>query len=158
MATIHHTGITVSDLDRSSAFYREAFGCVEAFRHELSGPDFARAVGVPGASLRVVALAADNGLVELLQYVAPDGRPFDRANNDVGAAHVCFEVDDIDAAYDRLVALGASGVARPNPADEDGPGAGTRFAYLRDPDGITVELLQPGPTLRHAALGVGAAK
>ncbi|MBN9622879.1 MAG: VOC family protein [Actinobacteria bacterium] len=152
MANIHHTGFTVSDLDRAVEFYRGGFGCEELLRGELAGPEVEKAVAVPGAVLRTALLKAGNVMIELLEYQAPDGQPFSLRNNDTGAAHLCFTVEDIDEVFARLVAGGAEPLWRPSERAPDGQAVGTRFAYLRDPDGITVEILEPGPRFGMAEL------
>ncbi len=142
---VHHVGITVADVERSIAFYARHFGLREAARGTLEGAEVAAAVGVPGARLTWVMLAGGGATVELLGYDAPgDGRPYGLRNHDVGAAHVCFLVDDVAAACDRLRAEGVPVLAPPTTPPAEGPGAGVSFAYARDPDGITVELLQRG--------------
>ncbi len=99
-------------------------------------------------------LAGGNTVVELLQYKTSSGKPFTLKNNDVGSAHLCFTVDNIEAVYGSLVEKGVPGMAAPSEAPEAGPAEGTRFAYLLDPDGITVELLEVGPGTNLKALGV----
>ena len=64
---VHHTGITVSDLDRSVAFY-ERLGFEVAERMEEEGEEVERGVGVPGAKLRVAMLEGPNSRLELIQY------------------------------------------------------------------------------------------
>ncbi|MBA2513709.1 MAG: VOC family protein [Solirubrobacterales bacterium] len=154
MTEVHHTGITVSDLERSVGFYCSAFGLEETRRVELGGEAFEEAVGVPGAEVELAMLAGGNTVVELLQYKTSSGKPFTLKNNDVGSAHLCFTVDNIEAVYGSLVEKGVPGVAAPSEAPEAGPAEGTRFAYLLDPDGITVELLEVGPGTNLKALGV----
>lgn len=158
MPEVHHTGITVSDLDRSIEFYCSSFGLKQIRRADLAGEALEQAVGVPGATIEVAMLAADNTIVELLQYKTATGAPFSLGNNDAGSAHLCFSVDDIDSVYASLVAKGVACVSAPDEGAEDGPDVGTRFAYVLDPDGMTVELFQAGPTLTLAALGVAAAR
>ncbi|CAN5196686.1 hypothetical protein BH18ACT4_BH18ACT4_05710 [soil metagenome] len=56
--------------------------------------------------------------------------------------HVCLRVDEMDAAHAHAVACGARPVSE-QPIDVvAGPRAGSRLAYLRDPDGVTIELVQ----------------
>lgn len=142
---MHHTGFVVSDSDRSVAFYSEHFGFRECLRIEMGGDHFEKAVNVPGARILLVMLSAENTVLELIQYLDAPGRPFDRANNDVGVAHICLTVHDIDEVYERLATAGVPFYAPPSPPVE---GAGSRFAYFQDPDGITVELLQVAPGVR----------
>ncbi len=143
-ARVDHVGITVGDLPRSIAFYARHFGLRERARGTLDGAEVAAAVGVPGARLTWVLLDGAGTTVELLAYAAPgDGAPYRLRSHDVGAAHVCFLVDDVDAACAALRADGVRVLAAPvAPA-----GTGTAFAYALDPDGVTVELLERGRPL-----------
>lgn len=147
---VHHTGITVSDVERSVEFYR-LFGLEEATRFVLEGDEFEAAVAVPGAVAQFVMLRGTNTVVELIQYTQGGGQGFKRSNNDVGSAHVCFTVDDIGETRRRLDEAGVPLVAPPTtPAD------GTSFAFLRDPDGISVEILQVGPGATLESMGVAS--
>ena len=68
-------------------------------------------------------------------------------DRDPGAAHVCLAVDDLDAVYAAMEAGGVEVHARPAAL-----GAGTKMVYVRDPDGIFVEIIQPSEDLSLAAL------
>ncbi len=133
---VHHTGITVSDLDRSVAFY-ERLGFEVAERIEEEGEEVERGVGVPGAKLRVAMLEGPNSRLELIQYLQPSDRPAPHPNNGIGAAHVCVEVEDVDAAVAELREQGIEFLTDPISHE-----AGIRWVYAKDPDGITAELLQ----------------
>jgi catechol 2,3-dioxygenase-like lactoylglutathione lyase family enzyme len=133
---VHHTGITVSDLDRSVAFYEQlGFDVVE--RMEEEGDEVERGVGVPGARLRVAMLEGPNSRLELIEYLEPSNGPAPHPNNGIGAAHVCLEVEDVDAAVAELREQGIEFLTDPITHE-----AGIRWVYARDPDGITAELLQ----------------
>jgi glyoxylase I family protein len=54
-----------------------------------------------------------------------------------GLGHVAFDVVGVDAAFDRLLALGATPVMPPQPSPEPG----VRVAFVADPEGNLVELL-----------------
>lgn len=146
---VHHVGFTVADADRSSAFYQRYFNLRELGRWSLSGETISRAVAVPDTELLAVLLATDDEhlVIELIQYLAPVGRSFDRDNNDVGSAHLCFQVDDLATLVDQMT---ADGVTINAPIQEQVEG--TPMIYLRDPDGINIEVLQPGPDLQLPAL------
>ena len=133
---VHHTGITVSDLDRSVAFY-ERLGFEVAERIEEEGEEVERGVGVPGARLRVAMLQGPNSRLELIEYLQPSDEPSPHPNNGIGAAHVCFEVEDVDAAVAELREQGIEFLTDPITHE-----AGIRWVYAKDPDGITAELLQ----------------
>jgi catechol 2,3-dioxygenase-like lactoylglutathione lyase family enzyme len=142
---VHHTCITVSDLERSIAFYRDTLGLelIMTEESERSGDDRSKALGVARAKVKLAILRAGEAQVELIEYVTVQGRPYDRNNNDVGAMHIAFRVDDIDAAYRRLVDHGVRFTAPPATIPA-GPMAGWRWTYFFDPDGVSLEIIQTG--------------
>jgi catechol 2,3-dioxygenase-like lactoylglutathione lyase family enzyme len=134
---IHHTGMTVSDLERSIEFY-ELFGYEVKARIEEEGDEVDRGTGVDGAHLDVAILERGPARLELIQYVSPEDGPSPHAtNNAVGAAHICLQVDDIDAAVEELSGKGIEFQSEPIYHE-----SGIRWVYCSDPDGITAELLQ----------------
>lgn len=137
---VAHIGIPVSDMERSLQFYHDALGLEIVSSREVSGERVSAGVQVPDARIKITLLEAGNAQLELLQYLNPVGRPFDRQNNDVGTAHVSFEVADIRATYDRLQALGISCNTPPFPSSYP---EGWGWFYARDPDGITLEFNGP---------------
>lgn len=140
---IHHTSLTVSDLDRSVAFYRDLLGLEVVMEQEKEGGYLAAITGYPDARVRMAHLEAPDGhRLELFQYLAPAGGKADVEPRNVGAPHVCFLVDDIQAAYERLREAGVEAVSPPVEVDT-GANCGAFGLYLRDPDGITMELFQP---------------
>ena len=146
---MNHIGVPVSDLERSVRWYEEVLG-ISANGVTISAdtPALGPVVEVENPSMRAVfSLAGDNVLLELIQYDRPTPKPFDGRNCDVGVMHLCFEVDDMDAAVRHLQERGAYLNADPVVmADGDGirPGEleGTKILYLRDPDGIQLELFE----------------
>src|SRR5262249_24748175 len=147
------------DLDASIRFYHDVLGL--AFVSEPSpwfeGPELARGVGVPGAALRQVCLAAGDAILELLQYASPPSetrRPL--PSNDMGASHVAFLVDDIRAAKAELEAKGVRFYSEVNVVD-DGVLAGWRWVYFEDPDGYPLELVEVAYTRpQERAEGIAA--
>jgi catechol 2,3-dioxygenase-like lactoylglutathione lyase family enzyme len=142
---LHHTGYTVSDLDRSVAFYRDLLGCEVLATQEKEGGYLAAIVGYPDAHVRMAHLQAPGGgpVLELFEYVAPAGeRPALEVRN-VGTSHICFLVDDLPALYEELRAHGVDSFVSPPVAVDTGINRGGYGLYLHDPDGITVELFQP---------------
>jgi catechol 2,3-dioxygenase-like lactoylglutathione lyase family enzyme len=141
---VHHTGITVSNLERSIEFYHDVLGLdfVTEPSPVFSGEELATGLGVPGASLRLVIFKAGNARVELLQYCTPDS-PIDKPmpQNARGAQHVAFLVDDIEATVKELEAKGIAFFSPINVVDQ-GLLAGWRWVYFSDPDGITLELVE----------------
>jgi catechol 2,3-dioxygenase-like lactoylglutathione lyase family enzyme len=132
----HHTGITVSDLDRSIRFY-ERLGFEVAERFEEEGEEVERGVGVAGARLRAAMLEGATSRLELIEYLEPVNGAPPHPNNGIGAAHVCLEVEDVDAAVAELREEGIEFLSDPITHE-----SGIRWVYAKDPDGITAELLQ----------------
>jgi catechol 2,3-dioxygenase-like lactoylglutathione lyase family enzyme len=141
---LHHVGITVRDLDEAIGFYHDVLGL--GFVNEPSpvfdAPALGPAVGVPGAALRQVSLAAGDLIVELLEYRQP-ASPIDAPlpQNALGAQHVAFLVDDIHAKKAELEARGVSFFSEVNAID-DGVLAGWRWVYFADPEGNALELVE----------------
>ena len=142
---VHHTCITVSDMQQSIVFYRDLLGLelVMIEESERSGDDRSEGLGVPKAKVKLAILRTADAQIELIEYVTAQGRPYDRCNNDVGAMHIAFQVDDVDAVYQRLLDHGVRFTAPPATIPA-GPMAGWRWTYLFDPDGVSLEILQTG--------------
>ena len=146
-----HTGLTVSDLDRSIAFYRDLLGLELVSQWDSEQPYLRTVVGYPDASLRIALLRIPRGQtgvsghhVELLEYKAPRGTRSDPATYHPGNAHIAFMVDDLDATYADLKARGVRFKSAPVEITA-GRNRGAKAVYLFDPDDITLELVQPGP-------------
>jgi catechol 2,3-dioxygenase-like lactoylglutathione lyase family enzyme len=144
MKGLHHVGITVKDLDASIRFYHDVLGL--EFSNEPSpwfdGPDLGPAVGVPGAALRQVSLLLGDTTLELLEYKNPPSQTEGPLmSQSLGASHVAFVVDDIEAKKAELEALGIRFYSDVNVVDE-GVLAGWRWVYFEDPDGYPLELVE----------------
>src|ERR1700743_606394 len=123
-----HTMVRVTDLDSSLRFYRDALGL-----ELLSKRDYEKG----RYSLIFLAAPGDaSAQIELTHNWDPEsyggGRNF---------GHLAYEVDDIYAACQRLMDGGVT-INRP---PRDG-----RMAFVRSPDGISIELLQKGPSMAKA--------
>ena len=140
---VHHTCITVSDLERSVQFYQDLLGLelVMTEESERSGDDRSKALGVPKAKVKLAILRAGDAQVELIEYVTAKGQPYDRSNNDTGAMHIAFQVEDIDAVYQRMVKQDVRFTAPPATIPA-GPMEGWRWTYFFDPDGVSLEIIQ----------------
>lgn len=139
-----HTGITVSDLERSLAFWRDVLGFELSHRAHQSGPMASEITGVAGAEISLAVVKAPGHKIELLQYHAPPDRKLENEfrSCDVGAVHVALTVDDLEAVIDKIAAAGWEAAGRPQTLTE-GPNTGKRVIYVRDPDGTTIEFMQP---------------
>ncbi|MBI1350062.1 MAG: VOC family protein [Actinomycetales bacterium] len=140
---IHHVAISTPDLDRLIAFYRDVIGA-EVMREgawPVGSDRIDTLVGLTGSSARTATLRLGNAYLEFFQYETPAPVPQDqrRPVNDHGYTHVCLDVVDIDAEYERLVEAGMTFHCPPPAAGEIGSGS-LRSTYGRDPDGNVVEI------------------
>jgi glyoxylase I family protein len=141
-----HTGITVSNLERSLAFWRDVLGFEFSHRTHQTGELASEITGVPGAEISLAVLKTPGGhKIELLEYNAPPDRKqhVDLRPCDVGHVHVALVVDDLDSVLSAIAASGWQGAGKPQTL-QSGPNAGKRVVYVRDPDGTTIEFMQPG--------------
>ena len=146
-----HFSFTVSDLERSIAFYRDLLGMRLVHRQEQANEYTARLVGYENAHLKIAQLTIDGipdsrsgHLLELVEYLHPDCAATDTAICRPGTAHMAFEVRDIHALYERLVSAGVRFNSPPN-AITGGINRGGYTCYFRDPDDITLELVEMPP-------------
>ena len=145
---ILHTGLTVSDLDRSIAFYRDLLGLELITQWDSSQPYLRTVVGYPDAELRIalLRLPAPDGApghhIELLEYRRPHGNRGDANTYNPGNGHVAFMVDDLAATYAQLHARGVRFKSAPVDITH-GRNAGGKAVYFFDPDDITLEFIQP---------------
>lgn len=144
MRGIFHTGITVSDLDKSIEFYRDVLGLklTTGPTEVFEGDELAEGLGVPEAKLRLAVFQIGDDQAELLQYLSPPS-PSEQPMpaNTLGAMHLAFHVDDIYTAVEQLEAQGVTFLTGPNVITE-GALAGWKWVYFKDPDGITLELIE----------------
>jgi catechol 2,3-dioxygenase-like lactoylglutathione lyase family enzyme len=115
-------------------------------QQEKQGGYLAAIVGYPDAHVRMAHLrvpGADH-VLELFQYLAPQGSTPARIEPcDVGTAHLCFVVDDLPEVHRRLVEAGVDTFVSPPIEVDTGINTGGYGVYLRDPDGIVLEIFQP---------------
>ena len=138
-----HTGITVSNLDRSVAFWQNVLGFELSHWDHHTGDLASEVTGVPGAEISIAVLKGYGHKIELLEYHAPpDRKRTDLRPCDVGSVHVALTVDNLDAVLSAIAASGWSAVGNPQIL-KTGPNAGKRVVYVRDPDGTTIEFMQP---------------
>ena len=138
-----HTGITVTNLERSLAFWRDVLGFEFAHAAHQKGELAQEITGVEGAEIKLAVLKTPGGhKIELLEYLAPaDRKRVSVRPCDVGFVHVALLVDDLEAVLGQIAASGWKAAGKPQTLTR-GPNAGKRAVYIRDPDGATIELMQ----------------
>ena len=138
-----HTGITVSNLEQSLAFWQNVLGFEFSHRAHQTAELASEITGVAGAEISITVVKAPGGhKIELLEYLAPpDRKHVDLRPCDVGSVHVALTVDNLDAVLSTIAASGWKAGGKPQTL-QSGPNAGKRVVYVRDPDGITIEFME----------------
>ena len=106
-------------------------------------------VGYPDAVLEIAQLRFADAepppsghVIELICYESPPSAPADLERSTLAAGHLAFIVDDVFETSARLASFGARLINEPVQITE-GINKGGWDIYLHDPDGVTLELLQP---------------
>jgi glyoxylase I family protein len=134
-----HYGFTVSNLERSVAFFRECLGMTVETSGQDRPEETEHFVGVPGADLKYCVLKGADHTIELMEYFGPsdrhklNGRPCD-----VGFSHLAYQVEDAEA----FISSAAKYDMRPVNPVLAFPSQRCRGIYMRNPDGLAVEIIQ----------------
>ena len=145
---IYHVGLTVSDLERSIAFYRDVLGLEFQGEIFMEGEETDKMFRRVNCKARVAYLNGSKAVeappVELIQFVNNEVKKVPSDLFTTSISEVCFYTDDIDSAYKHLVDNNVECLSEPQYFDfrEDGFGE-SRACYFRDPDGIILEMMQP---------------
>jgi len=141
-----HVGFTVPDIEAATQFFVDVIGCDVVFEIGpfVSDDDWMEVhLGVhPRSVIKTLRmLRCKNGpAFELFEYDLEGASPTPPPNSDVGAAHLGFVVDDMDAAVAHLKAHGVEVQGEPTTMDE-GPSEGLTWVYFKAPWGMQLELV-----------------
>jgi catechol 2,3-dioxygenase-like lactoylglutathione lyase family enzyme len=142
---VDSVSITVSDMDRSLAFYEDVLTFKKISEVEVEGDAYERLMGVFGLRMRVARLRLGNEEIELIEVITPQGRPIpvDSRSNDGWFQHVAIIVRDMARAFAWLRQHDITYVSpAPQRLPDWNPNAGGIEAfYFKDPDGNTLEIL-----------------
>jgi catechol 2,3-dioxygenase-like lactoylglutathione lyase family enzyme len=140
---VNHFSLTVEDLDRSLAFWRDTLGLEQIeFAMTTTGDFVEDIVGLSDTFMESVFVRAPGILIEIIKYVTPEGTPIRPRTCDPGCTHIAFECENLEAIFERVRANGYTTRADRVIAVPEGDWAGTKTFYSVDPDGVTVELLE----------------
>ena len=136
--TIEHVSIRCRDIESSIDFFRRMFDAKVILRR------------TPGEGRRIVFLRIGDSMLELMEMGSPS-EPADALNH-LGVHHIGIKAEDFQAAYQDLKAKGATFIGEilePTP--------GIRLAFLREPNGAVIELVQRDPKVFQNAIAKGEA-
>jgi len=142
---VESVGFTVSDMDKAIDFYTRVLPFAKVSDVETFGSEFEHLSGVFGARVRVVRLKLGDEVLELTEYLTPQGRPIpaDSRSNDRWFQHIAIIVSDMDKAY---ALLRANKVRHASTGPQTLPSyitaaAGIRAFYFKDFDDHVLEIL-----------------
>ncbi len=136
--TIEHVSIRCRDLESSIDFFRRMFDAKVILRR------------TPGEGRRIVFLRIGESMLELMEMGSPS-EPADPLNH-LGVHHIGIKAEDFEAAYKDLKAKGATFIGEPIE-----PTPGIRLAFLKEPNGAVIELVQRDSKVFQKALAKGDA-
>ena len=138
----NHSGFVVQDIDKMVSFYRDDLGLTVDREVDSKAPLEGDHTGIPGAhrTLVFVGKGGEHAL-ELVYYIYPDSPEGHLERNQLGAAHVCFNVEDIEQLYEDLKSKGVNFTTPPiMKTNPDGSRRG--ICYCQDPEGNWLEFIQ----------------
>jgi catechol 2,3-dioxygenase-like lactoylglutathione lyase family enzyme len=149
--SVVHPVVTVADMERSLAFYRDLLDMTVTFDGGVDPAFYTQLSGLPEPDLRTVLVTCpEGGEIELIEYRRPRGRTTNEQRFiDVGHSFITLRVQDIEGAFTELSAAGVpvvAGVARLGLAS----GGEMRAVYCVGPDGEHICLIET-----HGGQGLG---
>lgn len=160
---ISYIGISVSDIDKASAYFAKGANLPEVTRGDLAAPVLSKIAGKT-VSARTRTLASNSGRIRLMQFanrspaaVAAGVVPV----QGVGITHVCFQSPDSKPIFPNFVAAGAKPLSRTGDLVQLRPDVPVKYGYMRDSDGTMIEIEQLmmdnltfDHRMRHVAIAV----
>ena len=131
--SITHVAINVNDMEETLRFYQDTLGFSKIF--EVAHPQ-------TGAPWIIYIQVCAGQFLELFY----DGKPRSATDADAGFTHLCFAVDDVETLANKIVENGFSLEIEPCVGPDK-----NKQAWIRDPNGVRIELMQISPESPHAA-------
>ena len=139
-----HTNLVARDWRRLARFYQDVCGCTPVPpERNLSGPEYERGTGIPGARAQGVHLllpgcGPSGPTLEIFEYASPEPGPFPEVDRP-GFGHVAFAVASVADARAEFLNAGGSSVGEVVRTSIP-PDTVVTWCYVRDPEGNIVEL------------------
>jgi glyoxylase I family protein len=144
-----HVALTVSDHDRSKRFYTEALGFKAL--HTKSGndaafPGLSKLLGADGIDNFAQDLVNGGQTIELVSFRNPKATgPLRTGQNQLGLSHLCFYVEDLSKATEKIEEFGGKILAESKVAHSKPDGVDREYIMCTDPDGLRLLLYAGRP-------------
>lgn len=138
----NHSGIVVKDLEVAISFYRDSLGLEVTREVDSVAPPDGDHTGIPGARRKLVFMGHPDSehALELVHFIDPPSPDGHLDRHQLGAAHVCFNVEDLAGLHQRLTGQGINFVTAPK--YREGDGVRTGICYAQDPEGNWLEFIE----------------
>jgi len=139
MAKLRHTGIVVTDIERSIRFYREYFGFEIQKDMVESGAYIDNFCSMKDVEIRTVKMVSENeSMIELLYFVSHPQKKNNSQINDIGCSHIALTIKNLDDLYDIMKGDGIVFNCIP----QISPDGLAKVTFCKDPDGTFIELVE----------------
>lgn len=141
---ISYIGVSVSDIAKSAAYFADGGGLMEVHRGDLKAGVLDQIAGKT-VRAKTRTLRSSNGQIRLMQFDGPSASARAAAVVPVqgpGITHVCLQSPDSKPIFPRFLAAGAAPLSRTGDLVQLRPDVPVRYAYLRDADGVMIEIEQ----------------
>ena len=140
--SLDHIGFGVSSLDKSIEFYSKLLNREPLMRRLYKEEYVGTVVGYENVKMDCAFFTLPNNtILELIEYYEPYKGTVDMESYNVGNAHLCLIVDNMEREIARVkdfVLMITDGIA----ISTNGPYKGSKVVYFRDPDGISIEVVE----------------
>lgn len=143
VSRLHHTGLTVANMETSLRFYVGTLGFALLSRRVIDQPWLAMLLGLDVAVVDAVDLAVPgtDQVLQLFRFSVPSTEPVAPSMSAPGSAHIAFVVEGLRELLDRLAVAGVAPLAPPV-VITSGANTGGTLVCVYDPDGIVVEFYE----------------
>ena len=142
LSGFNHSGIVVKDLEKMVGFYRDAMGLQVMREVDSIAPQGGDHTGIPGARRKLVFMGRPgwDHQLEIVHFSEPASPTGHLDRHQLGAAHVCFNVEGLKDWHSRLSSGGVRFVT--SPKYRDTPTGRTGICYAQDPEGNWLEFIE----------------
>jgi len=134
-----HTGIIVSNMQKSQYFYENILGFKVVQNYTDDSAYINKLLGIIDGEIHMVKLKSVDGYtLELLEYLNHPTKLLEIPFYNVGICHLAFSVDNIDKIYQRLIKKKVKTISKPLLSSE----GNAKVFFCIDPNGIRIELVQ----------------